>query len=195
MPAKKKKIDKLSLAKKATLKILKMMGTDAKATFSYSEENDEILVEIKTSEETGLLIGHRGETINALQSIIGMIIRRNMGEWTRVIVNIGDWRAKQEDYLKGLANQAAERAKETGEPQTLYNLTPAQRRIVHLALGEEKDIYHVVEVHKPDILCFGYDQRANLEDVGNELMRRGISAKLIRLSPYKPKQYKSGKLA
>jgi len=140
MPAKKKKIDKLSLAKKATLKILKMMGTDAKATFSYSEENDEILVEIKTSEETGLLIGHRGETINALQSIIGMIIRRNMGEWTRVIVNIGDWRAKQEDYLKGLANQAAERAKETGEPQTLYNLTPAQRRIVHLALAEEKDI-------------------------------------------------------
>ena len=140
MPAKKKKIDKLSLAKKATLKILKMMGTDAKATFSYSEENDEILVEIKTSEETGLLIGHRGETINALQSIIGMIIRRNMGEWTRVIVNIGDWRAKQEDYLKGLANQAAARAKETGEPQTLYNLTPAQRRTVHLALALDKDI-------------------------------------------------------
>src|SRR3989344_6577529 len=77
-----------------------------------------------------------------------------------------------------------------------------QERLTHLQkitlaqviLGEEKDIYHVVEVHKPDILCFGYDQRANLEDVGNELMRRGISAKLIRLSPYKPKQYKSGKL-
>lgn len=140
MPAKKKKIDKLSLAKKATLKILKLMGTDAEASFSYSEENDEILVEIKTSSETGLLIGHRGETINALQSIIGMIIRRNMGEWTRVIVNIGDWRAKQEDYLKGLANQSAERAKETGEPQTLYNLTPSQRRVVHLALAEDKDI-------------------------------------------------------
>ncbi|MCH7730359.1 KH domain-containing protein [Patescibacteria group bacterium] len=139
MAAKKKRED-IAIAEKATKKILKLMGTKAKPSVSFDEESEAVVVDIETTEETGLLIGHRGETLNALQSIVGMIIRRKMGEWSRVIVNIGDWRAKQEDYLKGLASQAAERAMETGEPQTLYNLTPAQRRTIHLSLSEEKDL-------------------------------------------------------
>jgi len=139
MAAKKKRED-VAIAEKALKKILKLMGTKAKTSVSFDEESETVVADIKTEEETGLLIGHRGETLNALQSITGMIIRRETGEWSRVMVNIGDWRAKQEDYLKGLANQASERARETGEPQTLYNLTPAQRRTIHLSLSEEKDL-------------------------------------------------------
>lgn len=138
--AAKKKREEIAIAEKASKEILKLMGTKAKPSVSFDEESEAVVVDIETAEEAGLLIGHRGETLNALQAITGMIIRRKTGEWSRVIVNIGDWRAKQEDYLKGLASQAAERARETAEPQTLYNLTPAQRRTIHLSLSEEKDL-------------------------------------------------------
>lgn len=139
MAAKNKK-EEIGITEEAIKKILALMGTKAEASVSFDEENEAVVVDIETGDETGLLIGHRGETLNAIQAIIGMIIRQRKKEWTRVIVNIGDWRAKQEDYLKGLAAQAAERARETSESQTLYNLTPAQRRTIHLFLAEEKDV-------------------------------------------------------
>jgi spoIIIJ-associated protein len=47
---------------------------------------------------------------------------------------------KQDDYLRSLASQAIERLKETGEEQCLYNLTPSQRRIVHLVVAETEGI-------------------------------------------------------
>jgi spoIIIJ-associated protein len=56
------------------------------------------------------------------------------------VVNVGDYREKEEDYLKSLAASTAQRARETKEPQNLYNLKPWQRRIIHLALSEEKDL-------------------------------------------------------
>ena len=136
----KTKVNKLELIKEITKELLKLMGTDAKADFVIDEENDAIVINLETEEEAGLLIGNRGDTLNSIQSIIGMIFRQKTGEWQRVIVNISNWREKQEERLVGLAEQSAERAKETGEPQSLYNLNAAQRRIVHLTLSKDKEI-------------------------------------------------------
>ena len=134
------KVNKLDLIKEITEKLLKLMGTDAKADFVIDEENDAVVINLETEEEAGLIIGNRGDTLNSLQSIIGMIVRQKTGEWQRVIVNISNWREKQEERLVGLAEQSAQRAKETGEPQSLYNLNAAQRRIVHLTLSKDNDI-------------------------------------------------------
>lgn len=127
-------------AQELTNKLFSLMGTKAKAKVSHDKENNAVSINIKTEDETGLLIGNRGETVNAIQVALGMMLRNELGGWVRVLVNIGDWREKQEQQLKDLAMQAAERARETGEPQTLYNLSPAQRRIVHMVLSEEKDL-------------------------------------------------------
>jgi len=136
----KTKVNKLELIKEITEELLKLMGTDAKADFVIDEENDAIVITLETEEEAGLLIGNRGDTLNSIQSIIGMIFRQKTGEWQRIIVNISNWREKQEERLVGLAEQSAQRAKETGEPQSLYNLNAAQRRIVHLTLSKDKEI-------------------------------------------------------
>lgn len=121
-------------------RLLELMGTKAKAVVIEDKENEAIRVDIETDEEAGLLIGRHGETLDALQVILGMMVFQESKEWTRIIVNVGDWREKQEDQLKSLALQAAERARETGEPQTLFNLNASQRRIVHMVLTEEEDI-------------------------------------------------------
>jgi len=134
------KKDLTKTVQKQAEELLSLMGTKAKAEVSYDAENESFVVSVVTDEETGLLIGRHGETLNSLQSILGMMVRQETGEWKRVLVNVGDWREKQEEYLTEMAKTTAERAKATGEPQPLYNLTPAQRRVIHLALSENSEV-------------------------------------------------------
>src|SRR3989344_5371703 len=98
------------------------------------------MVNVQEGEETGLLIGARGRTLQSLQTILGLIYRQRTDNWKRIIVNVSDYRQKEEERLSQLARQSAERALSSGEPQYLYNLTPTQRRIVHLTLSEEKNV-------------------------------------------------------
>lgn len=120
--------------------LLSLMGTKAQVKASEDKKNEAVRIDIETEEETGLLIGRHGETIEAIQSVLGMMLKKKTGDWVRIIVDVGGWREKQEERLRDLATQTAERAKETGEGQPLYNLSPAQRRVIHLTLADNPDI-------------------------------------------------------
>jgi spoIIIJ-associated protein len=128
------------IVKKLAEELFDLMKVDVSFEISTDKENNAVFVDIDAGEETGLLIGYRGETVTAIQAALGMMARQKIGDFLRIIVNVGDWREKQEEQLKGLATQAAQRARETGESQPLYNLNAAQRRIVHMVLSEEDDI-------------------------------------------------------
>lgn len=131
-------------AKKITEELLSLMLVKGsiETTSLPSDNIDEqvISISIDAPEEAGLLIGAHGATLSALQSFVAIALKQQTGEWYRVTVDIGDWREKQEDYLRGLAQQAADRAKTTGEAQHLYNLTSNQRRVIHTVLGEDPEI-------------------------------------------------------
>jgi len=117
-----------------------MSLSDAKIDVEYDKENEAYVVNVDAPDETGLLIGKKGETLTSLQVVFGVLLKQKVGEWNRVVVNVGDYREKEEEYLRNLAQSTAQRAKETGEPQSLYNLKSWQRRIVHMALSEDKDL-------------------------------------------------------
>jgi len=139
MPAK-KKVTITDETKKISEDLLKLMGVTAKVEVKEDQENEALVVDISSESEMGLLIGRHGATLLSLQAAIGMILKQKTGNWTRVVVNVGDWRQKEEEQLNALAIQAAERARSTGEPQQIYNLTPSQRRIVHMSLSQETDL-------------------------------------------------------
>lgn len=122
--------------------LVRLLGIEAEITVSSEQQEGEELfhVEINAGDESGLLIGSHGATLQAIQSFIGMAMKQKSGEWLRILVDIGNWRQKHEDYLVGLAKQAAERARQSGEAQHLYNLTPVQRRVIHMALSQEEGI-------------------------------------------------------
>ena len=132
--------DKAKILKKLTEELLSLMSTKAKPEVSYDKDNEAFSVNIDAGDETGLLIGKKGETLLGIQTILGFLLKQKTGEWNRILVNVGDYREKEESYLKDLAASTAQRAKETGEPQNLYNLKAWQRRIIHLVLSEDKDI-------------------------------------------------------
>lgn len=91
-------------------------------------------VHIETA-ETGLLIGYHGRTLESLQIILGIIVSRELGSWERVYVNVGDYRQKREETLMLMAQHAAERALAMGRPVELADLSPGERRVVHLTLS------------------------------------------------------------
>jgi spoIIIJ-associated protein len=130
----------VKILQKLTEELFVLMSTKAKAETSYDKENEAFVVNVEAGDETGLLIGKKGETLLGIQTILGFLLKQKVGEWNRVLVNVGDYREKEEGYLKDLAATTALRAKETGEPQNLYNLKSWQRRVIHLVLSEDKDI-------------------------------------------------------
>lgn len=123
---------------KLTKDLFELLGIEAGV--EVTEEEGIYKVDIDPKDQAGLIIGHKGETLAAIEMFLAMAIKKSKGEWTKVVVNVGDWKEKQEDYLKSIADQAAQRARETGTAQPLYNLTASQRRIIHLYLGESEDI-------------------------------------------------------
>jgi len=135
-----KEEDKVEIVKKVVGELLELMGLNFKADVYKDSENEAIRVDIDAKEEAGILIGNRGKTLQSIQSLVGIILKRRTSSWTRVILNVSDWREKEESRLNKLALQVAERVKETGRPQQLYNLTSSQRRIIHLALSSDPDV-------------------------------------------------------
>jgi spoIIIJ-associated protein len=136
------KQDLVEMTKDTAARLLNLMGVEAEVSVTETKENEEttLLVDIETEQETGLLIGAHGSTLQAVQTFLGMALRQSTGEWHRVVVNVGDWKEKQEETLRVLAENTAARARQTGEPQNLYNLTASQRRIIHMILAEDEGI-------------------------------------------------------
>lgn len=120
--------------------LLALMTIKANFQVSYNKEDEAYIVDIDGGEENGLLIGKKGETLSSIQTVLGLLFKQKIGEWNRIVVNIADYREKEEDYLKNLASTTLERVRSTGEPQNLYNLKPWQRRVVHMFLAEESDV-------------------------------------------------------
>lgn len=103
-----------------------------------TDETGAFRVNIDT-EETGLLIGHHGKTLESMQLILGIIVSKKLGRWVKAYVNVGDYREKREEALMHVAQRAAERALALNRSVELTRLTPAERRIIHLTLsGDER---------------------------------------------------------
>lgn len=130
----------IKVLQKLTDELFALMTTKSKAEVSYDKENDSFVVNVDAGDETGLLIGKKGETLLGIQTVLGFLLKQKIGEWKRVLVNVGDYREKEESYLKDLAATTAVRAKETGQPQNLYNLKSWQRRVIHMVLAEDKEV-------------------------------------------------------
>jgi spoIIIJ-associated protein len=105
------------------------------------EETVTLHVEGADEEAMGLLIGRRGETLRSLQFLLNLLVSRRVQKWPQVVVDVGNYRQRRQESLEGLARRMAERVRQTGRPIMLEPMAAYERRIVHLALREDKSIY------------------------------------------------------
>jgi len=87
-------------------------------------------------ESLGALIGRKGERLSALQHLVNLLLSKKVGEWTRILVDVEDYRGRREHQLRDLANRAAERVLETGKMLQLEPMPALERRWIHLALRD-----------------------------------------------------------
>jgi spoIIIJ-associated protein len=88
----------------------------------------------------GALIGRKGERLSALQHLVNLMLSRRMGGWTRVLVDVEDYRGRRERQLRDLATRAAGRVLETGKMLQLEPMPALERRWVHIALRDNPDV-------------------------------------------------------
>jgi spoIIIJ-associated protein len=91
-------------------------------------------------EALGSLIGRKGERLSALQHLVNLMLSRRTGQWTRVLVDVEDYRGRRERQLVDLAQRAAERVVETGKMLQLEPMPALERRWVHLALRDHEGV-------------------------------------------------------
>ncbi|MGB9738037.1 MAG: single-stranded DNA-binding protein [Chloroflexus aggregans] len=105
------------------------------------EETITLHVEGADEEAMGLLIGRRGETLRSLQFLLNLLVSRRIQAWPQLVVDVGNYRQRRQESLESLARRMAERVRQTGRPIMLEPMAAYERRIVHLALRDDKTIY------------------------------------------------------
>jgi spoIIIJ-associated protein len=91
-------------------------------------------------EALGALIGRKGERLSALQHLLNLMLSRTMGTWTRVLVDVEDYRGRRERQLVEVATRAAEHVRQTGQMLQLEPMSALERRWVHIALRDVEGI-------------------------------------------------------
>ena len=138
------KIEAEKIVEKEAKKLLALLKVKAELAVSEDKENEAIAVQL-TTDEPGILIGYHGETLSSFQLILSLIVNQKLEAWTRILVNVNDYRQKREESLKMIALNAAQKVKFSGEDVVLTNLSPAERRIIHLSLADHPDVTSVSE--------------------------------------------------
>ena len=126
--------------------VLGAMGVEA--TMRASAGEDSIAVDIE-GEEAALLIGRRGQTLDALQYLVNVAASRACGEKTRVVLDVEGYRKRRARSLERLAEQMAERASRTGRQVVLDPMTAHERKIVHMALQSNTKVTTASEGEEP----------------------------------------------
>ncbi len=117
--------------------LIDAMGFDA--TVDTYDSGDVITVDVATK-ETGLFIGQKGETIDAIQYLLNVAIYKNRPFIKRLVVDSEGYRQRRIEAIQGMAHRTARRALREKQPVGLPPMSPAERRVVHLFLQENPEV-------------------------------------------------------
>ena len=107
--------------------------------FNYNIEITEQHIDVNiTGEDSGLLIGYRGDVLNSLQTILSSIANKNTESKIRVILDIENYRNKRKETLENLATKIAKTVSKTGKSITLEPMGAYERKIIHSKLQDNK---------------------------------------------------------
>ena len=127
--------------------LTKLMGVNVSVAVATDEEGN---VRVNMEGDTlGILIGRRGETLDALQYLTSLQVNKGQNTYTRVTLDTEGYRAKREEALKRLANRMANRAQKTGRV-SLEPMNPYERRILHSALQDHPAVTTHSEGEEPN---------------------------------------------
>jgi spoIIIJ-associated protein len=127
----------LTEAKAVLEEMLRLMDVEATVEIGMGTETAKLNVK---GNELGILIGRRGEKLASLQHIVNLIVAKREGQWTRVAVDVENYRGRREEQLREVAERAAKRVTQSGKIIQLEAMPAVERRIIHMILAENPKI-------------------------------------------------------
>lgn len=135
-------------AQRFLMEVTRLMDVDVSVAASTDDEGN---VRVDMHGDTlGILIGRRGETLDALQYLTSLNVNRGQEDYTRVTIDTENYRAKREEALTRLANRMANRAIKTGRKVVMEPMNPYERRILHSALQQNDAVTTHSEGDEPN---------------------------------------------
>lgn len=157
--------DVIEQTKTFILTVLKKMEIDAECEIELKENNR---VQIKLEgENMGMVIGRRGETLDALQHVVQLYVNKEFETFYKVTLDTEDYRAKREEALTNLAQGLAKKVMRTRKEIVLEPMKPYERRIIHTALQNYNKIKtHSIgeEPNRKLVVSFKYPPKKNVEN-------------------------------
>lgn len=108
----------------------------SKCEITEMSNEEEIYFEMDCGDDYGIIIGKRGETLDAIQYLARMVANKGNQSYKRVAINVGNYREKREETVKALARKTAIKAVRQGRSISLEPMNPYERRIIHTAVQE-----------------------------------------------------------
>jgi spoIIIJ-associated protein len=127
----------LEKARSILQEIVGRIGADGTVDIAQGAEGPQLEI---TGDESGILIGRRGQTLDALEYVLNRIVMREEEGVEKIVVDSHGYRARRRDALVDLALRLGERARRRGRAVTLNPMSPRDRRVVHLALRDASDL-------------------------------------------------------
>ena len=130
--------EEIAIAKEALENILALIPMEG-ITVTGKLEDGSVNLNID-GDKTGLLIGRKGKTLDALQFIVNKIVNKSLEKRSRVIIDSENYRRRRQEFLVQMALKMGDKAKKIKRPVATNLLNPHDRRIVHLALRDDDEL-------------------------------------------------------
>ena len=124
-------------------------GMDVEPRLEISDDGETIKAEI-TGDNVGGLIGHHGETLQAITYIGNLIVNKDKEEYKRVYIDVENYRKGREKYLEALAHRTADRVSRYKRSITLDAMPAYERRIIHSAVQEHRSVTSISKGEEPN---------------------------------------------
>lgn len=120
-----------------------------KAEIRMKEENDSLYIKL-SGPKMGVIIGYRGETLDAIQYLVSLVVNKNHEDpYKKVILDTENYRKKREETLKKVAEKTAYKVRRSKRSYKLEPMNPYERRIIHSALQSNEYVYTFSEGEEP----------------------------------------------
>jgi spoIIIJ-associated protein len=127
----------LHTAKEFLKKIIEILSVEVEVTEGQEQKYGHIFIQGKDS---GFLIGKKGQTLEAIQYLADKVVNKQCGKGVQVFIDVEGYIEARKVELNELAKRLAEKAQKTGKPSTISRMNAQERRIVHLALKNNKAV-------------------------------------------------------
>ena len=128
--------------------VFKAMGLTVTIQIEKEEDSNVVNVDLK-GDDMGVLIGKRGQTLDALQYLTNLAVNKNSEEYVKVKIDTEDYRKRRRETLENLAKNIAYKVKRTKRPVSLEPMNPFERRVIHSTLQNDKFVTTHSEGEEP----------------------------------------------